>query len=182
MKLAALFLLALVFQTCSQPVSQSKVADCNLPSPSSDTAQFADFKQHMQMLKTPEPFIPNSDTMYCFQGQEGWGGFDYLCSVYRDSTGYKATFSKMTNFGHRGNVIFKEQTKPIEPLIWKQVQYAFKAQDFWCRPYTFDCIKVDGVKYYLWARENKKFRLVNWDGCGMNLDPFISLGKNLWVL
>lgn len=118
--------------------------------------------------------------MYCFRGRAGWGGnFDYLCSIYRDSVGYKAAYTSLTFDRGIDPIIFWEQIKPISPLVWKQVQDEFNNQEFWCRTYKFNHA-IDGNTYYIWGRERNNFRLVNWDGYGYNLDSLMMLSKNIF--
>ncbi|MEO6038655.1 MAG: hypothetical protein ABIQ93_09600, partial [Saprospiraceae bacterium] len=179
MKTLPLLLLALLFHACSHLTPQSEAADCNLPSPSSDTAQFADFKQHMLRMGIAKSFIPHSDTMYCFRGRSGWGEFDYLCTVYSDSTGYKAAFTRMTNPNRGHEITFEALVKPIGPLLWKQIQADFEAQNFWCNPYHPDKSCIDANEYYFWSRKGKKFRLVNWNSCEPKLDFLKILSKKL---
>ncbi len=172
--------MALLFQACSQSDSQMKTANCNLHSQTTDSIQWIRFEQHVEFQTGLKPFIPISDTMYCFHGKAGWGGdFHYICSIYSDSFGYKAAYSDLTFDKGFDATIFWEQIKPISPLVWKQVQNEFNKQNFWCRPYEFNS-GVDGDIYNTWGREGNRFHLASWDYYRNDLDSLKILSKTIW--
>lgn len=181
MKMLAFLALCLFCTLACSERPDSLAKNCCPPSPTSDSAQLADFRQHIQFRYAPDPVIPESDTMYRFRGTAGWGDFDYLCSVYRDSAGYKASFMHITDLNpHDSSVTtFGEQIKPIGYWEWKQIQSEFQQLNFWNAPFEENSVCIDASTYRIWAKEGAKFRLVSWRECDTKSDSLRILGKKI---
>jgi hypothetical protein len=170
------FAIFLLFACGHEPKAEP---ECKWDGPQSDSVLLHDFKRHMKVRNAPEPFIPEADTMYRFRGHGGWGEFDYLCSIYCDSTGYKASLTNMVN-RHEKGIEFEEKTRDLDFGEWQQIRSEFQKINFWCDSLDYDdhaCI--DAPEYKLLAEEGNKFRQVGWDDCETGLQSVKILGNRI---
>jgi hypothetical protein len=154
------------------------VAECTWPEPTSDSVLLDNFRNHMKIRKAPAPFVPEADTMYRFRGRGGWGEFDYLCSVYCDSAGYKASITNMIN-RYRNGIEFEEKTRSIGTGEWEQIRLEFQKSNFWCDSIAPDESCTDTPIYHLLGKEGAKYREVRWTACEPRLIPMKILGKKI---
>lgn len=155
------FAIFLLFACGHQPKAEP---ECKWDGPQSDSVLLHDFKRHMKVRNAPEPFIPEADTMYRFRGHGGWGEFDYLCSIYCDSTGYKASLTNMVN-RYKDGIEFEEKTRNLNFGEWQQIQSEFQKINFWCDSFNRDHFCIDAPEYQLSAKEGNRFREIRWDYC-----------------
>jgi hypothetical protein len=170
------FAIFLLFACGHEPKAEP---ECKWEGPPSDSVLLDDFRGHMKVRNAPDPFVPEADTMYRFRGHGGWGGFDYLCSIYCDSTGYKASLTNMVNRYEEG-IEFEEKVRNIGVGEWQQIRSKFQKVNFWCDSLDYDeRVCTDVAEYRLLAKEGNKFRQVGWDECETGLQSVRILSERI---
>ncbi len=182
MRTIALFSCCLtLFLGCtSKPETGLLANECVWPGPQSDSALVDEFRNFLKIRHAPPPFIPQSDTVYRLHGRGGWGGFDYLCSVYYDTGGYKVSVTNLICPKLDGRCNFEERVRSIGFFEWQQIRSEFQKCNFWCDSLAYDdFICTDASEYALVAREGSKFRTVEWDDCETGIKPVRILAKKI---
>lgn len=173
-----LIFVPIVFFNCAWEQQTGQTASkCHWPGPDSDSILLDDFRKH-GILNVPEPFVPNADTMYCFRGDDSWGDFDYLCSIYCDGTSYKSSITSIIN--RKDGIDFEEKVRSIGLGEWQQIRSEFHKINFWCdSQYVTQRLSIDGHRFYVTGKEGGKYREICWDQAETNFKDIRILGKKI---
>ena len=148
-----------LFLFSCEPPKNETFSDCLIRTEWIDRWQTEDFRDHLERQGCIIDSIATSDTFYRFRGLGGWGGFDYICSVYADNAGYQAEAIRMVR--RRPKALFWQAKRQLRPAEWDSLRGDFLRENFWNA--ATDTLKEwasDGDENFLWAKEGSQFRFI----------------------
>lgn len=159
-----LFPLLLLFFACQQPTEKHGLP----PDPTnSDSIFIAEVNWSMKHRNLPEVHYPDCDTAYRFRSAEGWGAFDYLCSVYQTGDSYRAERITVIKNYVEDYYTFDQHQKVMTHTEWAYFRQQLQKtgyQNCAQMPHS-GCIDVP--EYHYLAKEHDRALLFKWNECNI---------------
>ncbi len=121
------------------------------------------------------------DTVYRYRGMGGWGEFDYICSIYKqtDTPQYKAQLLRQRV---KYDTIYDVSEKNLSLYEWQYVKKRFEMSNFWCYKIGKEGTQSDPHHYYASAKEKDRKRYIFWQEEQHSYDTLRGLGMDMLEL
>lgn len=157
-----LFPLLLLFFACQHTPEKHELPP---DTTNSDSIFIADMNQFMERLHLPNIDYAMCDTAYRFRAAEGWGAFDYLCSVYQMGDSYRAERITILRNYAKEPYSFDQHQRVLTRPEWEYFRQRLQNTGYQDYVYQPKWYCTDETTYHFGAKEKGRALIFNWDEC-----------------